>query len=73
MSLPPYALDNASFPELYEHCLVGMSQGATALSEEERTRVMSAIVADSLPRRSGYAEGDGIAFAIATNVATARG
>ena len=51
--------------------LVAMSATGRALSGDERTRIVAAIVSESAPVLQDYAEGSGIAFEMSTNLATA--
>jgi hypothetical protein len=50
-----------------------MSAAGKSMSDDERARVVSAIVADSQAVLPRYADGSGIAFKIRSNVATAKG
>jgi len=52
--------------------LTGMSDAAKAMSDEERARVVDAIIADSAGMRARFAEDNGIAFEMSTNLAVAR-
>jgi hypothetical protein len=52
--------------------LVGMSTASATTSDEQRAQLVAAIVKESADVLPPYADGDGIAFAISTNVATAR-
>ncbi len=53
--------------------LVGMSDAGRQLSDEERQRMVDAIVDESAPVLQAYADGPGLAFGIGSNLATARG
>lgn len=61
------------FVRLNTMALVGMSQIAKAMTDDERARVVDAIVTESRGVAARYAEGRGLAFDIGANVATARG
>jgi len=52
--------------------VIGMSEQGPSLKETERGSVVAAIVAESMPVLTRYAEGSGIAFDITANIATAR-
>jgi ubiquinone/menaquinone biosynthesis C-methylase UbiE len=52
--------------------LVGMSSTSRSMVDDERARVVEAVVVDSERVASPYREGGGLAFDIATNLATAR-
>jgi ubiquinone/menaquinone biosynthesis C-methylase UbiE len=65
--------DGPVFARLNTMALVGMSAAGKSMSDDERARVVSAIVADSRAVLPRYAHGSGIAFKIRTNVATAKG
>jgi hypothetical protein len=53
--------------------LAGMSAAAKGMSDEERARIVGVIAQESVAVLPPYAAGDGVAFEISTNVATARG
>jgi ubiquinone/menaquinone biosynthesis C-methylase UbiE len=65
--------ESGAFVRMNAMALVGMSAGGQRLSEEERARVLETIAGESGPVLEAYAEGPGIAFELATNLATARG
>ncbi|MEZ5098572.1 MAG: hypothetical protein R3C15_01930 [Thermoleophilia bacterium] len=52
--------------------LVGMSGPGSVMDEDERARAVAAIADESAAVLRGYAAGAGIAFRLATNIATAR-
>ena len=52
--------------------LIGMSAGGQGLAEQDRARAVEAIVGESAPVLEAYAAGSGIAFELASNLATAR-
>ena len=51
--------------------VTGMSPAARAMSEAERAEVVERITAESLDAMADYRDGQGVAFEISTNVATA--
>jgi hypothetical protein len=53
--------------------LVGMSATGESMDEQERKKVVEAIVSESEPVRERYTNGSEIAFELSTNLATARG
>ena len=65
--------DGAMFARLNTMALVGMSAASKSMSDEARAGVVATIASDCASVLPSYADGDGIAFAISTNVATARG
>jgi ubiquinone/menaquinone biosynthesis C-methylase UbiE len=60
------------FARLNAMAIVGMSEGGKGIGDEERSRVAEQIVADSEGVLRRYADGAGLAFTLAANVATAR-
>jgi ubiquinone/menaquinone biosynthesis C-methylase UbiE len=52
--------------------LVGMSAASKSMSDADRARVVETIILDSESAVAPYRQGDGIAFELAANVATAR-
>lgn len=64
--------DGAMFLRLNTMALVGMSAASKALGDEERARVVAAIVSDSAAALAPYTDREGLQFDITTNVATAR-
>ena len=65
--------DGPVFARLNTMALVGMSAAGKSMSDDERARVVTAIVADSQAVLQRYAAGNGVAFEILSNVATGRG
>jgi ubiquinone/menaquinone biosynthesis C-methylase UbiE len=65
--------DGAPFVRLNAMALVGMSAAGKLMGDEERKRIMEAIVGDSLPVLKHYPDGSGVGFELRTNLATARG
>jgi len=61
------------FVRMNTMALVGMSQAARAMSDQERARIADAIVLESADVASRYADGRQLAFSIGANVATAKG
>ncbi|HEY7307629.1 MAG TPA: methyltransferase domain-containing protein [Bryobacteraceae bacterium] len=53
--------------------LMGMSATGRSMDEQERKRVVEAIVSESEPVRERYTDGLELAFELSTNLATARG
>ncbi len=72
-SRPIRFADGSVFWRLNSTALVGMSAASKGLSDEERARVVAAIVSDSAAALEPYSNGEGLMFQIASNVATARG
>jgi ubiquinone/menaquinone biosynthesis C-methylase UbiE len=64
--------DGAPFLRLNTMAFVGMSPAGKAMAEQERKRVVEAIVSESSPVLQAYAEGPGVAFELCTNLATAK-
>ena len=52
--------------------LVGMSTAGKAMDNQERERVVEAIMNDSASALRPYADGSGVAFELGTNLATPR-
>jgi len=65
--------DAKVFVRLNTMALAGMSAAAKGMSDEERARIVGVIAQESVAVLPPYAAGDGVAFEISTNVATARG
>jgi ubiquinone/menaquinone biosynthesis C-methylase UbiE len=63
--------EGAPLLRLNAMALVGMSPART-MDDEQRRRVVEAIVGDSAPVLARYADGAGLAFELRTNLATAR-
>lgn len=64
--------DGAVFVRMNTMALVGMSAGSKTMSDEERPRMVAAIVEDSAAVLSAYTQGGELAFDLSTNLATAR-
>jgi ubiquinone/menaquinone biosynthesis C-methylase UbiE len=64
--------DGRGFVRLNAMAIVGMSQGGKGMTDQERSRAAEQIVADSDGVLRRYADGCGVAFTLATNVATGR-
>jgi SAM-dependent methyltransferase len=64
--------DGTVFARLNAMAIIGMSEGGKGMADEERSRTAEQIVADSADVLGRYADGSGLAFTLATNVATAR-
>jgi ubiquinone/menaquinone biosynthesis C-methylase UbiE len=64
--------DGITFAQLNAMAVVGMSQQGKGMPEDERRRVVEAIVSDSAQALRRHTDGSGIAFTLAANVATAR-
>lgn len=65
--------DGSVFARLNAMALVGMSASAREMSDEDREQTVTAIVHDSAEVVSRNTDDTGLAFELATNVATARG
>jgi ubiquinone/menaquinone biosynthesis C-methylase UbiE len=64
--------DAAPFVRMNTMALIGMSARGQGLTEQDRARAVEAIVGESAPALEAYAAGSGIAFELASNLATAR-
>lgn len=64
--------DGALFVRLNAMALVGMSPASTTTNDEGRMRLVTDIASDSAEVLPPFSDGEGIAFTISTNVATAR-
>ncbi len=62
----------ATLVHLNSHAVVGMSTACSTMTDEERARLSDLIAADSTDVVRQYGDGEGIAFGLAANVATAR-
>jgi ubiquinone/menaquinone biosynthesis C-methylase UbiE len=60
------------FVRLNAMAIVGMSAASAGMAEEERTRIVDAIVTESAPVVARYSEGGGFVADVGANVATAR-
>jgi ubiquinone/menaquinone biosynthesis C-methylase UbiE len=65
--------EGVPFLHLNTMALVGMSSSAKELGDQERKRVVEAIVSGSAPVLQPYTIGSGLAFELSTNLATAKG
>lgn len=65
--------EGVPFLHLNTMALVGMSSSAKELGDQERKRVVEAIVSESAPVLQPYTIGSGLAFELSTNLATAKG
>jgi ubiquinone/menaquinone biosynthesis C-methylase UbiE len=64
--------DGAVFVRLNAMALVGMTQNAKTMSDDERERMVASIAADSGGVLKRYTDASGLAFEVSTNLATAR-
>jgi ubiquinone/menaquinone biosynthesis C-methylase UbiE len=62
--------DGAAFLRLNTMALVGMSTGGKTMPDGKRKTVVDAIIGESAPILSSYADGTGIAFELGANLAT---
>ena len=65
--------DGAPFLRLNAMALVGMSAVGKGMGDEERRRVVEAIVSESAPVVQSYTDRSGLAFELSTNLTTAKG
>jgi ubiquinone/menaquinone biosynthesis C-methylase UbiE len=65
--------EGASFLRLNTMALVGMSAAGKAMSDEERKRVLEIIARESALVLQSYSDRSGLAFALSTNLAMAKG
>ena len=65
--------DGAPFLRLNTMAFVGMSAAGKTIDDQERKRVVDAIVAESAPVLASYSDAAGLAFSLRTNLATAKG
>lgn len=65
--------EGVPFLHLNTMALVGMSSLAKELGDQERKRVVEAIVSESTPVLQPFTIGSGLAFELSTNLATAKG
>jgi ubiquinone/menaquinone biosynthesis C-methylase UbiE len=65
--------DGAVFVRLNAMALVGMSAAGKTMDDPARERLVERVVGESLPVLSAYSDGSGLAFALGTNLATAKG
>ncbi|MGE0159401.1 MAG: class I SAM-dependent methyltransferase [Gemmatimonadales bacterium] len=64
--------DGEVFARLNAMAVIGMSENGKAMADEERSRTAEQILTDSEDVLRRYADGSGIAFTLAVNLATAR-
>jgi ubiquinone/menaquinone biosynthesis C-methylase UbiE len=65
--------DGAPFLRMNTMALVGMSAAGKNMDDQERKRVVEAIVRESEPALQPYSDGSDLAFELSTNLATAKG
>jgi ubiquinone/menaquinone biosynthesis C-methylase UbiE len=65
--------DGTLFLRMNAMMFVGMSAAGKAMDDQERKRVVEAIVGESAPVLDRYTDGSGTVFELSTNLATARG
>lgn len=65
--------EGTPFVRMNTMALVGMSAAGKAMSDEERSRVVEAIVRESRPVEQAYTDGSTLAFEAKTNLLTATG
>jgi ubiquinone/menaquinone biosynthesis C-methylase UbiE len=65
--------DGAPFLRLNTMALVGMSAAGKAMSDQERKRIVAAIVSESMPVQQSYTDGSALTFDLRTNLVTATG
>ncbi|BCH16332.1 MULTISPECIES: class I SAM-dependent methyltransferase [unclassified Mesorhizobium] len=65
--------ESEPFLRLNTMALVGMSAAGKTMDDQERKRVIEAIVNDSAAVARSYSDGPGLAFELSTNLATAKG
>jgi ubiquinone/menaquinone biosynthesis C-methylase UbiE len=65
--------DGAPFARLNTMALVGMSAVGKTMADQERKRIVEAIIDDSAPVLQPYSDGPQLAFELSTNLATAIG
>jgi len=65
--------DGAVFLRLNTMAFIGMSAAGKSMDDQERKRVVEAIVAESAPVLQRYSDSSGIAFEVSTNLAIAKG
>ena len=65
--------DGEPFLRLNAMAFLGMSAAARTMDDQQRRRIMDAIVSESAPVSRSYTDGTGLAFGLSTNLATARG
>lgn len=65
--------ESEPFLRMNTMALVGMSAAGKTMDDQERKRVIEAIVNDSAAVARSYSDGPGLAFELSTNLATAKG
>lgn len=60
------------FAQMNAMAVVGMSAAGKTMTDEQRAQAIAAVASDSVAVLQPYIEGDGVAFEIGTNMATAR-
>jgi ubiquinone/menaquinone biosynthesis C-methylase UbiE len=65
--------DGAPFLRLNTMAFIGMSGAGKGMDEQERRRVLDAIVSESAPVLQSYSDGSDLAFELSSNLATAKG
>lgn len=65
--------EGATFLRLNTMALVGMSGGSKSMDDDQRAKMVSAIMKDSAGHVQRYLAGNALVFEISSNVATARG
>jgi ubiquinone/menaquinone biosynthesis C-methylase UbiE len=65
--------DGTVFLRMNAMALVGMSAAGKTMDDQGRQTITETIVGESLPVLSAYSDGSGLAFALGTNLATAKG
>jgi ubiquinone/menaquinone biosynthesis C-methylase UbiE len=63
--------DGEPFVRLNTMAFVGMSAAGKTMGDDERKRVMEAIIQESVPVLQQYSDGSGLTFELRTNLATA--
>ena len=64
--------DGEPFLRLNTMAFVGMSSAGKALSDEERKRIVEAIIGESVPVLQQYSDGPRLAVELRANLATAK-
>jgi ubiquinone/menaquinone biosynthesis C-methylase UbiE len=65
--------DGAPFVRMNTMALIGMSASGKTMADAERKRMVETIITDSAPAVQPYADGNGLAFELSTNLMTATG
>jgi SAM-dependent methyltransferase len=61
--------DARSFVQLNAHAVVAMSAAAGTMTDADKAGATARVIEESLPLMSRYADGDGVAFTTAANIA----